>query len=486
MTLYKHLYRVSRYKIYGRIKMISKKIKIFLSHSRKDKEFVEKVAGRLTNDEYSVWYDDWEIKIGDSIVQKINDGISRSDFLIVILSKNSVNSKWVAEEMNAATIKNIEAKGAFILPVLLEKCKIPALLSDKKYADFTKGFEKAYGGLIDAMRHNIDLVVEPDEEIIEGEATGQRNNQAVNDTFIEENWLNLLEDDNEICTKRYLMRIREDLKSCFFEIIELEGNKAPDSKILKYHQTIDTISILILTLLKYDIKHYQEELIDLLKYGYHLIAGADPRFTGDNPRGKQAELWLSIITRVYLLGAIAIKMNRFAIIKPLILVEPSWSDYWRTYYWARHCLIMYARSTKNATSKEGLVALSNQTIQEVAWCEHYFEMGSREALSNLGSFDLYLNILAAHHSSLDACYPSFAQFRNNYLWQTLQDIGLKRNSYSIIEDIPESEVAQILLNLDDYAGKVFSYATGWRKRSFPEELNEFIKRNQTKDSTSAS
>lgn len=77
---------------------------LFLSHSSKDNEFVEKLRQSLKADGYNVWYDDWEIRVGDSIIQKINDGISESDFLIIVLSKNSVNSKWVREELNSATI----------------------------------------------------------------------------------------------------------------------------------------------------------------------------------------------------------------------------------------------------------------------------------------------------------------------------------------------------------------------------------------------
>ncbi len=57
--------------------------------------------------------------MGESITQKINEGISSSDFLLVVL-RNSVNSKRVREELNAATIKNVDLKGAFILPALLE------------------------------------------------------------------------------------------------------------------------------------------------------------------------------------------------------------------------------------------------------------------------------------------------------------------------------------------------------------------------------
>ncbi|MGD2247286.1 MAG: TIR domain-containing protein [Candidatus Methanofastidiosia archaeon] len=131
-----------------------RKQKLFLSHSGKDKAFVKKLAGRLLHDGFLVWYDDWEIHVGDSIIEKMNYGISSSDFLVVILSRNSVKSKWVEKELNAAVIKEIDSKGIFILPILLDKCKIPPLLSDRKYADFSQNSDFAYQQLIEAINYH--------------------------------------------------------------------------------------------------------------------------------------------------------------------------------------------------------------------------------------------------------------------------------------------------------------------------------------------
>lgn len=131
------------------------KTKIFLSYSSKDRAFVEDLAKKLLGEGFSVWYDGWEIHIGDSIIHKINEGISSSDFLLIVLSRNSVNSKWVREELNAATIENINSRGIIILPVLLEECQIPPLLSDKRYANFSKDPSSAYRELVKAISHRI-------------------------------------------------------------------------------------------------------------------------------------------------------------------------------------------------------------------------------------------------------------------------------------------------------------------------------------------
>jgi len=129
---------------------------VFISYSHKDRQFAQNLANSLTRDGVSVWYDDWRIHVGDSIVRKIQQGLASSDFLVILLSRNSTDSKWVEQELNAATIRNIESQGVFVLPALIEKCQIPPFLSDKKYADFTRNPSLAYQELLAAIDHHFD------------------------------------------------------------------------------------------------------------------------------------------------------------------------------------------------------------------------------------------------------------------------------------------------------------------------------------------
>jgi TIR domain len=54
---------------------------VFLSHSSKDKTIVCGVAERLRKDGLRVWLDDWEIRVGDSIPAKIEEGLEQSRVL---------------------------------------------------------------------------------------------------------------------------------------------------------------------------------------------------------------------------------------------------------------------------------------------------------------------------------------------------------------------------------------------------------------------
>jgi hypothetical protein len=90
------------------------KPKIFLSHNKKDKDFIKKLANSLRTGRINVWYDDWEIPPGASLRAKIfEEGIPGCDLFFVYLTENSINSKWVKQELDAAFVTELEGKGGF-------------------------------------------------------------------------------------------------------------------------------------------------------------------------------------------------------------------------------------------------------------------------------------------------------------------------------------------------------------------------------------
>jgi len=113
-----------------------KKKKVFVSHSSQDKPFATQLAVDLSNAGHFPWLDDWEISAGDSIPSKIAVGIKDCDFVLVILSKHSVNSHWVEREWEAKYWDEVQSGEVKVIPVLFEECDIPQLLKTKKYANF--------------------------------------------------------------------------------------------------------------------------------------------------------------------------------------------------------------------------------------------------------------------------------------------------------------------------------------------------------------
>jgi len=125
--------------------------RIFLSHSSHDKPTAQRIAVDLQVAGIDVWFDEWEIKVGHSITQKIQSGISGSDYVVVLLTEHSVQSGWVEKEWQSRI--GIEARdgGVHVLPVLVDNCEIPILLVDKKYADLRNGYAEGIQELVFAV-----------------------------------------------------------------------------------------------------------------------------------------------------------------------------------------------------------------------------------------------------------------------------------------------------------------------------------------------
>lgn len=129
---------------------------IFLSHSSDDKPFVRKLAKSLRMKGVKVWLDEAEIRVGDSLIDKISSAINEADFIAAVISANSVNSTWVQKELSLAMSKEIANRQVAVLPILLEKCELPPFLTDKLYANFTNAsqYSQAVKKLIQAITPN--------------------------------------------------------------------------------------------------------------------------------------------------------------------------------------------------------------------------------------------------------------------------------------------------------------------------------------------
>jgi TIR domain len=130
---------------------------VLISYRKGDverQEFVEALAHRLGQEGFRPWYDEWEIKAGDSLPREIGSGLADAYAVIVVLTSDYPGGRWAREEFEAAITKRIE-QGTRVIPVLHEPCDRPSLLSSLSYIDCTdhraQPFEKQFLKLIDAL-----------------------------------------------------------------------------------------------------------------------------------------------------------------------------------------------------------------------------------------------------------------------------------------------------------------------------------------------
>lgn len=131
---------------------------IFISHTWKDKPFARRLASDLVQLGARVWIDEAEIKLGDSLIEKIRTGIDDVDYLAVVLSPDSVASSWVQREVDIAMTQEIEGKQVKVLPLLYRDCDLPWFLKGKLYADFSKPdrYSSALQQIIDRLELPVD------------------------------------------------------------------------------------------------------------------------------------------------------------------------------------------------------------------------------------------------------------------------------------------------------------------------------------------
>lgn len=79
---------------------------VFISHASEDKdEVVRPLAYALREEGLKVWYDEFELKIGDSLRRKIDMGLARSKFGIVVLSNSFIKKGWTNYELDGIITK---------------------------------------------------------------------------------------------------------------------------------------------------------------------------------------------------------------------------------------------------------------------------------------------------------------------------------------------------------------------------------------------
>lgn len=104
---------------------------VFICHSSEDKEiFVENFANNLFKKGIDAWVDKYEIKFGESIVEKVNEGLKNSDKGVIIFSKNLNNSLFAMAEVDSLIYKGIYEKSYFVIPIIIDDdVEIPELIN---------------------------------------------------------------------------------------------------------------------------------------------------------------------------------------------------------------------------------------------------------------------------------------------------------------------------------------------------------------------
>jgi hypothetical protein len=135
---------------------------VFLCHASEDKmEVIEPLINALDTQGITYWYDRAQVKWGDSLVAKINEGLSSSKYVIVIISQSFTNKNWPVREMNTALSIEISSGEKKVLPLLVgtneerdEISKKYPIVMEKLYLTWEKDPERIAHELKELFKTN--------------------------------------------------------------------------------------------------------------------------------------------------------------------------------------------------------------------------------------------------------------------------------------------------------------------------------------------
>ncbi|KQR22468.1 hypothetical protein ASF79_09550 [Agreia sp. Leaf335] len=112
---------------------------VFISYQHADKRLAAGLQDGLERLGYFVWRDEGELLVGDSIVDRITAALDQIDFVVALISNNSVSSQWCQKEVSLAMTGEIAQSGVKVLPVRIDQVEMPPSLKDKLYVEVHGG-----------------------------------------------------------------------------------------------------------------------------------------------------------------------------------------------------------------------------------------------------------------------------------------------------------------------------------------------------------
>ncbi len=130
---------------------------VFVSYSRKDQEFVLKLCADLKREGVVVWLDQFDLIGGQAWDVAIENALEKATHLLLVLSKSSVDSQNVRNEVGAAL-----DKGKIVVPIMIENCTPPLRVYSLQQIDFRSDYEAGFRKILSLLpKSNSASDIEP-------------------------------------------------------------------------------------------------------------------------------------------------------------------------------------------------------------------------------------------------------------------------------------------------------------------------------------
>lgn len=132
---------------------------VFISYQHADKPLARALQNGLEERGFFVWRDEAELRVGDSIVERVTAALDQIEFVAAIVSSASVTSLWCQKELSLAMTGEIARRGVHVLPLRVDGTDMPPSLKDKLYLDVsTENVNEAVEALANSIRGHLQPV----------------------------------------------------------------------------------------------------------------------------------------------------------------------------------------------------------------------------------------------------------------------------------------------------------------------------------------
>ncbi len=127
-----------------------KPLLVYLAHGSEDKEtIVRPLAHRLMEKGIDVWFDNWEIRAGDSLRQKMEEGLGNCTHFVVVLTPTSMTKPWVNAEIDAAFVQRVAGVSKLIaLRCGVDVSSLSPFLRAQQSPEFRPGSDEDFERLV--------------------------------------------------------------------------------------------------------------------------------------------------------------------------------------------------------------------------------------------------------------------------------------------------------------------------------------------------
>ena len=118
-------------------------MKVFLSHSTKDADFVKQLAAAIIGARSEAWLCEVDVEKHENFVAKIEEGLKWCDVALLVWSPDAAASKWTEEEWTSVLARQVAEQKTRLGIVMLRDHPLPELLRTKNYIDARRDQQEA-------------------------------------------------------------------------------------------------------------------------------------------------------------------------------------------------------------------------------------------------------------------------------------------------------------------------------------------------------